>query len=530
MTRAHFLRKATDNQGNVVPGTVVTVYEVSSLTVVPVPLYVNEVGSITKDNPFVINDGVVEFYLDEPRQVRIGLRSPAGPERFQDSLDVFPDPTTVVAAPAGLQITNIPLPGQFLQAVGMRQATWVDAAGLETAALSPVVALLQQDFSAQNLGELTLRTMAGMTATPLFTDVSADPKPPGFTFTKALDWATTEPFVLTAPADLFVEGGLVQFLYKVIAPAEADGATAVLRASIDDGTLWAQTPLRPETYGEWTLGYLANIPPGTHTVRFQHTPGTDSSRVLLGSVVIQYGGQVPAHDHDGAGLLSTAVGPDASANFSGATALGGNASVGGDSGTAVGSYSSAQASGTALGANTTAVESAVAVGYQARTSPSAARAVALGSNANAQAPDALAAGPNALATAAGAVAVGAGSLAALDAVALGHNATASGQSSVALGADAEATHARSAALGPGAQTTADDQLMLGTAEDTTVVSGRLDQRGDTVLGSSTSTLGFFGETGVQRPTVSGSRGGNTLLGALITHLANLGLITDETTP
>lgn len=43
-------------------------------------------------------------------------------------------------------------------------------------------------------------------------------------------------------------------------------------------------------------------------------------------------------------------------------------------------------------------------------------------------------------------------------------------------------------------------------------------------------LGFLGATPITRPGVSGSRGGNAALASLITQLANLGLITDSTSP
>jgi hypothetical protein len=41
-------------------------------------------------------------------------------------------------------------------------------------------------------------------------------------------------------------------------------------------------------------------------------------------------------------------------------------------------------------------------------------------------------------------------------------------------------------------------------------------------------IGFYGTSPIQKPTVSGSRGGNAALASLLTQLANLGLITDST--
>lgn len=45
-----------------------------------------------------------------------------------------------------------------------------------------------------------------------------------------------------------------------------------------------------------------------------------------------------------------------------------------------------------------------------------------------------------------------------------------------------------------------------------------------------NTLGFHGASAVAKQTVTGSRGGNAALGSLLTALANLGLLTDGTTP
>jgi hypothetical protein len=46
---------------------------------------------------------------------------------------------------------------------------------------------------------------------------------------------------------------------------------------------------------------------------------------------------------------------------------------------------------------------------------------------------------------------------------------------------------------------------------------------------SDGAVGFFGAGGVTRPTVTGSRGANAALASLLTALAQLGLVTDNTT-
>ena len=48
--------------------------------------------------------------------------------------------------------------------------------------------------------------------------------------------------------------------------------------------------------------------------------------------------------------------------------------------------------------------------------------------------------------------------------------------------------------------------------------------------SNSTALGFFGTAPVTKPAVAGSRGGNAALASLLTSLANLGLVTDGSTP
>jgi len=50
------------------------------------------------------------------------------------------------------------------------------------------------------------------------------------------------------------------------------------------------------------------------------------------------------------------------------------------------------------------------------------------------------------------------------------------------------------------------------------------------LGTASSQLGFFGVTGGTRPIITGSRAGNGALASLLSALAGLGVINDESTP
>jgi hypothetical protein len=71
-------------------------------------------------------------------------------------------------------------------------------------------------------------------------------------------------------------------------------------------------------------------------------------------------------------------------------------------------------------------------------------------------------------------------------------------------------------------------IVLGNATPV-VVGGDFTASGGLTLGASGSRLGFFGATGGQRPTVTGSRGGNAAVASLLSALSGLGLITDAST-
>jgi hypothetical protein len=72
-----------------------------------------------------------------------------------------------------------------------------------------------------------------------------------------------------------------------------------------------------------------------------------------------------------------------------------------------------------------------------------------------------------------------------------------------------------------------DQIIAGnkTFSDYTIIANGQVNGGFRFFG----TTGFFGANAVGRQTVTGSRGGNAALASLLTALATLGLITDNTT-
>ena len=61
------------------------------------------------------------------------------------------------------------------------------------------------------------------------------------------------------------------------------------------------------------------------------------------------------------------------------------------------------------------------------------------------------------------------------------------------------------------------------------VTGTGTMSGNASLAGASSTLGFFGASGITKATVVGSRGGNAALASLLNALASYGLIVDSTT-
>lgn len=528
-SRAHLYRNVTDSAGNVLPNVQVAVYKAGSTQLIDQTLYTQNVGSITLTNPFVTSTGVVDFYLDEPQSVKITIIQ-GTTQNSIDNIEVTPPPENLVQATASFVITGDPITGQFLQATGPGVAGWVSADDLISTKPSQLITLRSYDFSGSSLGDLTAQNPASQNVTPTYVDVSGDTKPAGYTFTKALRVPTATPVVVRLPSLSFPEYGTMTFLYKVIGASNGVGV-ATARASVDSGLVQLPLPTNdPALLNTWNVAYLGDVPSGSHSLRIEQIPGSDTaSYVLLGPILVQAGNNIPFHTHGGAGIGSTVLGVDATANYARGTVVGGGAHADDVDATVYGFTAQANKQGTAIGAYADSADRGVALGYYATA---AVDGVGLGYQAQSQAAQGTAVG--ALATASGArgTALGAAAQAtAADSVAVGYSADALAAGSVALGANASVAsgHTDSVAIGSGAATTAANQIMLGTTDDTVSIAGTLQASGAAIIGGAASTVGFFGASGTVRPTVTGSRAGNTSLAALLTALDAMGLIDDAST-
>lgn len=86
--RAHFNRALLDQQGNQVSPAQVRVLAPGGTDSIGVTIYTDAAGGTTYTNPWTTTTGEVDFYLDAPARVRIGVTAAPTPEEFWDNVDV----------------------------------------------------------------------------------------------------------------------------------------------------------------------------------------------------------------------------------------------------------------------------------------------------------------------------------------------------------------------------------------------------------------------------------------------------------
>lgn len=86
--RAHFNRALQDQQGNQVASAQVRLLVPGGTDLYGSTIYADATGGVTRTNPWTTDTGEVDFYLDAPDRVRIGIKVGADPEEFWDNIDV----------------------------------------------------------------------------------------------------------------------------------------------------------------------------------------------------------------------------------------------------------------------------------------------------------------------------------------------------------------------------------------------------------------------------------------------------------
>lgn len=88
MSRAHLSRPVQNSSGALVPSATIRLIEPGTDTSITDPIYTNDEGEGTRLNPWSLTTGIVDFYLDEPRRVGIGVTVGEAAEYIIDDVDV----------------------------------------------------------------------------------------------------------------------------------------------------------------------------------------------------------------------------------------------------------------------------------------------------------------------------------------------------------------------------------------------------------------------------------------------------------
>ncbi len=531
MARAHLFRPITDREGNLLYNATVTVREVDYSIPIGQPLYASKDGADTLPNPFTAVNGVIDLWIDEPQRMSVLVQH----EQTNDILvylDAPPPPEEIVSTDYPLEIVNQPsFSGQVLLSTGTAgQAQWGNPPS--GTGLTPVVVASSQSFNTGSdpVGWNFVQNNGGAHV--------YDPLaiPPGTNYQYSLKMtqsANNGSVTLTGPTFTLLETGRLSLWIR-----SEISATETFTVKVADAGAVQTTLTTVNTSRDWGF-YSFDLAAGTWTPIFTYTGQTSFAAgdhsVWMTGYVAQYGGNIPPHNHGGAGTNSVALGTNATATATASTAVGAEADATAANATAYGYNAQATgASSTALGYNAAATtQFALAVGAGANGDTTDGSWTAVGYNASAGGLEAVAVGNAASAGADYGVAVGTtatvGTLG-TSAVAIGKNAQALAPNSTAIGKDSVvgSTHNNSVALGALAATTSANQIMLGHEGAITTVTGSLQNYGIASLGSADSRVGFYGSAGNTIQTVSGSDDGNSTLRSLVRALANLGLIVNQT--
>jgi trimeric autotransporter adhesin len=95
--RAHYRAPVTDTMGDYLAGTAVTILVNGTSTPVGLPLYVDGTSTDLLANPFITQDGTIDFYMDAPQRVDIQIAPPGETSVIIPDIDVQVSSLTTVS-------------------------------------------------------------------------------------------------------------------------------------------------------------------------------------------------------------------------------------------------------------------------------------------------------------------------------------------------------------------------------------------------------------------------------------------------
>ncbi|THA72430.1 hypothetical protein E6R60_26205 [Streptomyces sp. A0642] len=87
--RAHFNRPIADRMGNQIDTASIRLLAPQSTELIAETIYAQTTGGLTRANPWTTVNGEIDFYLDSPSRVQIGITVAGGVEEFWDDVDVL---------------------------------------------------------------------------------------------------------------------------------------------------------------------------------------------------------------------------------------------------------------------------------------------------------------------------------------------------------------------------------------------------------------------------------------------------------
>lgn len=127
MARSHLYKIFQNADGSVLTGATVAVLDPDTSDPISAALYTTDTGSTTLANPFTSDDGKVEFYLDNPQRLRLGI-TPAGGVEFFVITDAYARADLVVVSSVPDLSLGTPVVGFVPQINGSGQYEYVDPA------------------------------------------------------------------------------------------------------------------------------------------------------------------------------------------------------------------------------------------------------------------------------------------------------------------------------------------------------------------------------------------------------------------
>ncbi|MEU6362266.1 hypothetical protein [Streptomyces albidoflavus] len=160
--RAHFHRPLTDRAGNQIDEAQVRLFAPGTTEMIQDTIYVEAASGLTRTNPWTITNGEIDFFLDSPARLQIGVKVGTSPEEFWDNVDVLAVSTDSSHPGTGTNSTQVGL-GAASSGVG---STGVGNAASATGDQSLAVGLMAtaSGSGAVALGSQAASTEAGATA------------------------------------------------------------------------------------------------------------------------------------------------------------------------------------------------------------------------------------------------------------------------------------------------------------------------------------------------------------------------------